>query len=891
MPDPLFFVPLPHSDIHVVMGTPLKMDVQMAYLNVPTDKHYTLGTMVNNTIGSQHFSIDVSFLAYHEAPGNRFANVPKVDPNTGDITATTPGVYLFQVKILQKIGTTGDPVPIGSVVGRLQVHQGITDWWFGNKSITTAKHAVAHAQPSIYARFTPNDPAGTDVVGDITGHGYVTLDIDDKTKAVADARGRLRGLAVTTTNPVKLTGTFLNKSHTVDVRVLDYAATRNELAMVRLASTDDFPSRSNLVFVAEGFADTPADRALFSGAVAKVEKLMFGKPRQDPFGMLKNRFNVFALFAPSQERGLTLGFQVTDNPTVFGTKGIPIPFTRLFEAIPGGLTLEALVKLVGLPKHGDARPPAQVKALWDQQRPGLNLGGVENKLVEAWQAHRADGFLDAVDTRFGMRLGRRLADGDPEETFQTQAVDRPATDNPADAAMKAYIARLYRFFAPREQREVTLDSRRHPPELYGFDGLTNAENSISAYLAGQTFTHPFDLPGQSTPVGKEWVPDDSKVTPSRGLVVIVAYEPILGGVGLSNSTMVGTTASEAQVRIDLLPPDTGQPERFARRPQNPPAPPPPTRPPNFRQNMGIVDVDYLTNVVSHELGHMFSLGDEYEVVVAQDPFEATSLTDTRFDNITGIGTVRKPDPDPTKRLIDPTKAKWLELPRMQLSSRLAASAKPAGGRITVQVNPNDIPDWTRVFQQGLAVSLRRLTDDARRDQLPLHGTDVRFFQNNLKIQSTPDRNTGAIVLNFPTALPPTVPEFPPGSALYVPQTRAQKTVLVVDDPVQSFMQTNQRTLNHRPNPKVGVNDLDPPDLLPNLPTPSRNTYRTVGIYEGGNHASRGYFRPTGGCKMRDNQAAGEGGAYCFVCRWLLVNVVDPGRHTLLDTWYPGGRHG
>ena len=33
---------------------------------------------------------------------------------------------------------------------------------------------VAHSQPSIYALFS-DDPTGTDLVGDITGHGFVTL--------------------------------------------------------------------------------------------------------------------------------------------------------------------------------------------------------------------------------------------------------------------------------------------------------------------------------------------------------------------------------------------------------------------------------------------------------------------------------------------------------------------------------------------------------------------------------------------------------------------------------------------------------------------------------------------------------------------------------------------
>jgi hypothetical protein len=261
-------------------------------------------------------------------------------------------------------------------------------------------------------------------------------------------------------------------------------------------------------------------------------------------------------------------------------------------------------------------------------------------------------------------------------------------------------------------------------------------------------------------------------------------------------------------------------------------------PPNFQQDLGIVNLDFFTNTFTHELGHNYALGDEYEALVDAVSDEATFATEVGFDNITRIGVVQvAPLPNQS---IDPDKVKWLKLPRMRIASRLTQTAKPSGGTIEVRVNPIDIPQWTRVFQQAptTPVSLRRYTSSEVRLQLPLKPKDVREFQDNLLIKSKPNPNTGAVVLTYPTALPSTPPEFPAGSALYVPQQK-----FVVENPVMNFLRTSHKPLNLRPRPPDPTRrrddnfDSEGPAAIPGFAAPARDTFRTVGIYEGANHFS------------------------------------------------------
>jgi hypothetical protein len=75
-----------------------------------------------------------------------------------------------------------------------------------------------------------------------------------------------------------------------------------------------------------------------------------------------------------------------------------------------------------------------------------------------------------------------------------------------------------------------------------------------------------------------------------------------------------------------------------------------------------------------------------------------------------------------------------------------------------------------------------------------------------------------------------------------------------------------------------------PSNLPELSKTPRCRGDIIGIYEGGSYHDCGVFRPAGRCKMRT--AYEKTVPFCYVCRYLLVDRVDPTRHWKLDKLYP-----
>ena len=80
-------------------------------------------------------------------------------------------------------------------------------------------------------------------------------------------------------------------------------------------------------------------------------------------------------------------------------------------------------------------------------------------------------------------------------------------------------------------------------------------------------------------------------------------------------------------------------------------------------------------------------------------------------------------------------------------------------------------------------------------------------------------------------------------------------------------------------------NLAPPKSSKPLPSPAD----IIGIYEGGNHFDCGIFRPAGRCKMRMAEDFVDDRnkiiPFCQVCRYIIVDRVDPMKLAALDLMY------
>ncbi|GAA2430346.1 hypothetical protein GCM10010191_49880 [Actinomadura vinacea] len=840
----------PHCDMHVALDGPaLRVAVNVRTSDTADPGRYGLADVTDRCT--------FEFFAPHNQVGHRFDGLPEIDPATGRVTAATPGVYLFQARWEH-----------GYIVGRLQVHNKITAWWFGIDSITTAldvgtaaSPGIAHAQPSIYAKFS-DDATGADRIGDITGHRYVTLTPDEPAKLAITPQGRLRGLAETAdpAQPTHITGSFLGQTAKLPVRVFDYAKSRPDLYPIQTPDVPHADDMHNVVFVPEGFRDTDEDRKLFDQIVTTTVREMFDKPRHQPYAILEGSFNIFKAFVPSRDHYLTCGFRVTDEDF---NQAMPIPFNGKLGSDPGSYTMQELVALVGLPMHNESR--FDLVAIWSgQSLKDFDPSKVDGQLIARWRAHEGVGILHARDTVFGLHLGRRPADR--FSGISNPVVSRPATDTVSDQ-LKAFVARVYEFYDFGVTRELTPDPRRNPPELH-VQGQPNPGNPITRYLGGLRYAYaPFSA------IGQNWVPEVTRFKPSRGLVAIIAYDDVIGGTSFDGHIATAQTLDKKRT-LEINYADLVDKREMRRR--DPLAPVKP-------------DLAKLVNTVAHEFGHSFNLGDEYEYF-GGDGGSSAQTADVEFDNLSVLGFLRAAGEPATSRLIDAGKIKWLELPRTSLSAMLLVRSRNVAAGIEVTIDPRYIGRWVQAKKEDAEVHLRNfaITPDGR--QLPLSKAPGQLL-TGLKIGDI-DESLGTFVLTGAAA---PLPEYRRGSAVYVPVKAGDDRAQVVHKKVREFLAQTKAPLNRDlDHVHISRDDDQPVDIAGFFP-PCDST-KTIGVFEGANEFAGGFYRSAGSCKMRNSagtprvwsEITQDGGAFCYVCKWLIVNRVDPSYHAILSgRFYPG----
>jgi hypothetical protein len=323
-----------------------------------------------------------------------------------------------------------------------------------------------------------------------------------------------------------------------------------------------------------------------------------------------------------------------------------------------------------------------------------------------------------------------------------------------------------------------------------------------------------------------------------------------------------------------------------------------------------LNADQVGSIFAHELAHSYGLGDEYERghrsrTYTNQPAHVLEELE-RYENIQHDLSLRIPEPvpppnprlgplrgDPTANLaasrLDVTRIKWNIHRVKKLSASTAIAAVATGHRLTVAAG--QAARWAPGERAFLRNSLR-VPKNVRQEPRTL-AIAVEIVATN------PAGNTVDVRAAAGTDLAPL------GAAplLYLPVTNDKGAQLGLIDPaVLAHLAT------HGPFPKgspcdgpPGLEEYDNDRDCPPIEDFSRPSVNAdaIGLYEGALDFSCDIYRPAGRCKMRkfdSREIEDTTGrvvkykpvvvSFCFVCKYILVDKLDPAQHEGLDSEYP-----
>jgi hypothetical protein len=714
----------------------------------------------------------------------------------------------------------------------------MADLWIANNQATVREGAADYTL-SVFAQFDD----GT--VGDISSHRYLTFASANSAVCTVDAAGVLHGqpgqAGNSTTVDVDYAAAFTS---TVPVTVSAPLATKREiLSLIR--GNGDIAARRNLVILAEGYTAAEGDK--FAEHALKVANTLFDSRHHAPYDLLADSFNVWAAFEASPEGGLTLGPPVLPDGAIF-----PAEIDRLTAAdlqrFESKYSVGRLVEFAGLPGPSSPATAAAARAdpnwatltmTFPPPTPGsspqiqaFNPAKLDDKVFDLWKTQSL-GKLRLVrprDTLLGLIGGSRLASTWPR----------------ADLGVGSW-------FIPDPMRTLRADLRRDPNGAFA--------EVILGYLRSLRWGNVVSDPNYD--VGQHWGMGGK----DHGMALILVNDDVGGGtrfgpagppvaVGLKGLTRV--VLSGAEPRFDHVPVGAA----------------------------GEPNLAHVTSIAAHELAHAFGLEDEYEG--ADDarharvrPQDVAGIEG--HPNTTARATVAD-TADPSK--IDPTKIKW-NWHRIALSSALA---KPAtGGGVGTPVKVTLTPGAGSLWEEARSASLAAFLRAPLRSGGELIGP---LFVNSIAGDD--------LTLLF--GVPLTPGQFPAGATLYLPKRDGSGSFMSLVHPkVREFMRITGKPLaTHAPAPcdEISMREAIAPDGVADFSYP-RNRGSVIGLYEGAATFNCEAYRSAGSCLMRRTYrwtvvwrnvyigpSIARDSPFCFVCKYSLVDIIDPSKHAQLDAQYP-----
>lgn len=300
---------------------------------------------------------------------------------------------------------------------------------------------------------------------------------------------------------------------------------------------------------------------------------------------------------------------------------------------------------------------------------------------------------------------------------------------------------------------------------------------------------------------------------------------------------------------------------------------------------GVVGVEIWT-LAAHELAHSFTIADEYGEGGTLPAVNAALLAD--FAN------AQPRDELLTGGVLDADRIKW-RWPRLTRAGILETDIQDlGGGRYRVRLEGSQ----ATAFPVGDVVRLRGrnlLSGPGPSDRLIVTAQadpelELELLGGSLTVASY---RAGSLLITPKRATDPDAGNRVFGDDLELVHAGTRARINATRNPLNAAATDppNRPCAGWLPTPTASTNWPDTNgDGRPDPPRPPRYSSWVVGLYENGDGFDCDVYRPTGVCLMRSQHyrdARGQDRAYqfCPVCRYAMVDLIDPTRHGAIDADY------
>ena len=760
------------------------------------------------------------------------APAPAIATLTG--TRIDPGAEGVQLAAL-RIVSPGLQPPTWDIAIRVTVHHALHALLLPVTALTLETDRSDRVL-TVYGQFA--DAAGGLSTFDITRHDYLRYAIAPLTGAPDAVTSVVGGRITTGAAPGTALVTVSTAGGPSVSLAVTVAAAPTDRPILERRSTGSSLRKRSILLISEGFVE--AERTRFRDLCRDLTaQLLHSVP---PYDLLRESFDVFSAFVPSPERGATLGPPVVQVASPSSTLTLPVG-AELPLVSPGAqhkdFALDDLVNVLRSPtSHNPALTFAQAAAA---------MGNADNHALsqvafDTWQLlANLPPQTRVRETPFGFILGERH--------YSTAVTLRRAAAANLDVAFELLVSQ-------GATRTPWFDDRRLPDLVAGTD-------PSAAHVAMQDRFVRTLRPADGVPgFGAVW----ATAGDSYGLVIYVVNHDYFGG--LAQQGYVGMSVG-ADVVLSVVP-STLVTGLFDVAPV-----PVPLSAAAVQQGFKQRPIGSIADVLAHELGHTVPLGglnDEYAsgngppTAAPAIAFVEKSANTQVLANAVATGGAHP------GVAIDPVRLKW-NWERAEAAAEID-DLTGSGAQLAIVLNGDNWARWPKT-SVGRSVLLRQ------------RGTlDTGVPKSELLAITSLDRVTQTIHVATPsTSAEALITLFAANGVVVMPVVdAAHATRQLVDPLVIAALVTGPFS----PSPNCIPNPHPAPPPIPGLQLRDRN--RVIAAYESGAGFDCGVIRPSADCKMR---TAGDASAqfvpvdFCFACKYVITDTVDPGSHGELDrTGYP-----